>query len=60
MMLAVRYSSIEVVKTLIGRGADVNAKNNKGQTVLSIAEKSRDNIVQPDILMILRSAGAKP
>ena len=59
LMLAVRYSSGEVVRTLIDAGADVNAKNKKGETVLSIAEKSRENGWQSEIVIALTYAGAK-
>jgi ankyrin repeat protein len=60
LLMAVRYSSAAVVTALINAGADVNAKNKKGQTVLTIAEMSRENMWQRDIVMMLRYAGAKP
>ena len=45
----------EIVKLLIGRGADVHAKDKEGQTALSLA--MRNNL--PEIAKILREAGAK-
>jgi ankyrin repeat protein len=45
----------EIVKLLIARGADVHAKDKKGQTALSIALKNN----LPEIAGILRQAGAK-
>ena len=45
----------ELVKLLIARGADVNAKDKEGQTALSLA--IRNNM--PEIAEILRKAGAK-
>jgi len=42
-------------KLLLAKGADVNAKNNKGETALSIArEKSFSDIVK-----LLKGAGAR-
>ena len=58
LMFAVRYSSADVVTTLIGANADVNARNKKGESVLTIAEKS-DNQWQREILLMLSKAGAK-
>ncbi len=46
---------IEIVKTLIKAGANVNAKNNFGQTPLSLAEEKRN----PEIIELLKSVGAK-
>lgn len=46
---------IEIVKTLIKAGANVNAKNNSWQTPLKIA-KEKGN---PEIIELLKSAGAK-
>jgi len=44
-----------VVKLLIDEGTDVNAKDNRGRTALSIArEEEYDNTVD-----ILKAAGAK-
>ena len=45
----------EIVKLLIARGADVHAKDKKGQTALSLALKNN----LPEIAEILREAGAK-
>lgn len=59
LMFAVRFSSNEVVKTLIDAGADANAKNKKGESVLAIAEMSRDNMWQREIVFLLTHVGAK-
>ncbi len=45
----------EIVKLLIARGANVNAKDKEGQTALSLA--IRNNL--PEIAEILKKAGAK-
>jgi ankyrin repeat protein len=45
----------DIVKLLIEKGADLRIKNNRGETALMIAKKSE----VPDVLKILRSAGAK-
>lgn len=45
----------EMVKLLITRGADVNAKDKEGQTALSLAIRNK----MPEIAEILREAGAK-
>jgi ankyrin repeat protein len=58
LMLAAKYSSAEVVKALIGAGADVNARNSDGKSVLTIAEESRENLWQREILLTLKNAGA--
>ncbi len=46
----------EIVELLIARGADVHAKDKKGQTALSLA--IRNNM--PEIAEILRKAGPNP
>lgn len=48
-------SNPEIVKLLIARGADVNAKDREGQTALSLA--IRNNMAE--IAEILKEAGAK-
>jgi ankyrin repeat protein len=45
----------ELIELLIARGADVNAKDKKGQTALSLAIQNN----MPEIAGILRKAGAK-
>jgi len=45
----------EIVQALLGKGADVNAKTDKGITALLIASKNGDN----DIKELLINAGAK-
>ena len=59
LMLAAKYSSAEVVNALIGAGADVNARNNDGKTVITIAEESRENLWQREIVLTLKKARAK-
>lgn len=59
LMLAAKYSSAEVVRALIGAGADVNSRNNDGKTVLTIAEESDENLWQREIVLMLKRAGAK-
>ncbi|MHB1459630.1 MAG: ankyrin repeat domain-containing protein [Armatimonadota bacterium] len=45
----------EIVKLLIARGADVNAKDKEGRTALSLAVRNN----MPEIAKILKEAGAK-
>lgn len=59
LMLAAKYSSAEVVKALIAAGADVKARNSDGKSVLTIAEESRENLWQREIVLTLKKAGAK-
>jgi len=59
LMLAVRFSSTDVVRTLIDAGADVNAKNKKGESVLVIAEMNKGNIWQREIVLLLTHSGAR-
>ena len=54
-MGAVFYNNYEVIKTLINFGADVNAKDENGVTVLMFAAKNNSN---PEIIRVLLSAGA--
>ena len=53
---AARKEKLEVVKELLSKGADVNAKDNKGNTALTYALKNQEN---KNLIQILRSAGAK-
>ena len=48
----------EIVKLLLANGADVNAKANTGDTVLSLVSKFGDKEVK-EIKELLISAGAK-
>ncbi len=59
LIFAAKYSSLDVVKALVGAGADVNARNDDGKTVLTIAENSRANMWQREIVLLLKKAGAK-
>ena len=45
----------EVAKALIRAGADVNAKDNEGKTVLQLAVQLG---VEPDVIAVLINAGA--
>ena len=58
LMSAARYSTPEVVKALIEGGADVNARNNSGQTALTLADNN-DNLWRADIVALLKRRGAK-
>jgi len=40
LMIAARYNNIEVIKMLLAKGANVKAKDGKGQTALKHAEMS--------------------
>jgi ankyrin repeat protein len=59
LIFAAKYSSVDVVKALVGAGADVNARNDNGKTVLTIAENSSENGWQREIVLLLKKAGAK-
>jgi ankyrin repeat protein len=50
-----KYYYIETVQTLIAAGADVNAKNNLGETALKKATENRHT----EIARLLKKAGAK-
>ena len=58
LMSAARYSTPEVVQALIEGGADVNARNNSGQTALTLAD-SRDNLWRKEIVALLKRYGAQ-
>ena len=67
LMQAVSTGNEEVTKLLISKGADVNAKNSGGESVLAIAkdyyevdeENSEQNLDETPIIKILKKAGAK-
>ena len=55
LMLAARDGHTNIVKALLENGADVNSKNNKGETALARAiENDRTEIIQ-----MLKNAGAE-
>ncbi len=54
LMYASRYGYVETVKTLLVAGADPNHDDGNGYTPLKSAED------HPDIVKLLRQAGAKP
>ena len=58
LMFAARYSTPEVVKTLLGVGADAMAKNKQGKTALVIAEEG-DNLWREEIVLLLKQSRAK-
>ena len=58
LIFAVRFSTPEVVAALIEAGADVNARNKSGQTVLMVADQ-KDNLWRNEIVGLLRKRGAK-
>jgi len=65
LMLAVKSAkNANAVRTLIEKGADVNAKNKMGDTALSITEgimpeNTNEAARRKEISQILRKAGAK-
>ena len=58
LMTAAKYSTPEVVQALIDGGADVNARNNSGQTALTLADH-KDNLWRREIVALLKRHGAK-
>ncbi|HKR60425.1 MAG TPA: ankyrin repeat domain-containing protein [Pyrinomonadaceae bacterium] len=59
LIFAARYSTPEVVKSLLDAGADVTAKNKEGKTALAIAKESKDNLGRDEIVALLRQKGTK-
>jgi uncharacterized protein len=55
LLTAVLAGSADIVKALIAKGADVNAKTPNGDTALKMAGR----INRPDLVQLLMSAGAK-
>lgn len=63
LMLAVQFGSPEMVATLIEKGAQVNAVDNRGRTALSLASARyfrRGKAELPDVLELLFDNGADP
>ena len=58
LMFAARFSTPEVVQSLIVGGADVNARNKSGQTALTLAD-NEDNLWREKIVALLKRRGAK-
>jgi ankyrin repeat protein len=54
-MAAARRGNLKVVKFLIDKGADINAKDEDGETPLSLASA----ISHPEIIQYLKAHGAK-
>jgi len=48
--------STNIVKALIAAGADVNAKDARGETALALAKLAKYNA---DIVAVLKAAGAR-
>jgi ankyrin repeat protein len=55
LMKATYHNNIEIVKLLVDNGADVNARNSSGNSILYIAEELNR---QPEILHLLVNTGA--
>ena len=58
LMSAAKYSTPEVVQILVKAGANVNAKNKRGQTALMLAD-TMDNLWRREIVALLIEHGAK-
>jgi ankyrin repeat protein len=54
-MSAVYGSHMEIVQTLIKKGANVNAKNNLDKSIIDVAKYKG----QPEIIQVLKEAGAQ-
>ena len=54
-MLAVREGYADTVATLLAAGADVNAKNEDGETTLGLATRSSNKA----LVELLKKVGAK-
>jgi len=50
------YGKTDVIKLLVARGADLNARDDRGKTALAIAEEAN----QLDAVKLLKDAGARP
>ena len=55
LMVAAYWNNIEIVKLLIDRGANVNEKDNYGETALMVATRR----VKTEIVELLKNADAK-
>jgi ankyrin repeat protein len=54
-MGASQYGHLELVRTLLAYSADINAKDDSGETTLSLASSSG----YQDIVRLLKEAGAR-
>jgi ankyrin repeat protein len=54
-MIAAYQNHVKVLKFLIAKGADFNAKTNNGATALGLAEKKGNT----EVAALLKEAGAK-
>ena len=59
LMFAARYSTPDVVRTLLDAGADATAKNKEGKTALVIAGESTEDLWREQIVALLKQSGAK-
>lgn len=59
LMEEIRHHDVEDAKVLIEAGADVNAKNAYGFTILTIAEAKPGFPGQDDLVRLLKAAGAR-
>jgi ankyrin repeat protein len=55
LMVAVQTGNIDIVKALLAKGADVNAKDSTGKTALLLATAA----MRQDLIDLLKKAGAK-
>jgi ankyrin repeat protein len=58
LMVAVSNHQLEIAKLLIARGADVYAKNNKGENLFEMVKLYKTSDKQ-EIITLLKQAGAK-
>lgn len=52
---AVKLGSVDIIKSLVNKGVDINHKNNAGDTALLIASKSKKNTKQNMVSSLIRS-----
>ncbi|MBQ6655674.1 MAG: ankyrin repeat domain-containing protein [Ottowia sp.] len=59
LMMAAYRGHADMVRLLLAKGANPNARNDDGQTPLSLALRGRDGNANSAIVQMLRAAGAK-